>query len=85
VADRVVAPTPGSVITIPKTANEFAIKDKIMARMDAMTLKMDAQYKEHQTHAKKTKPDLDEDDIPMSREEEAKLLEKKKSWSLIVV
>ncbi|GKA90494.1 reverse transcriptase domain-containing protein [Tanacetum coccineum] len=25
-ADRVVAPTPGSVITIPKTANEFAIK-----------------------------------------------------------
>ncbi|GKC50923.1 hypothetical protein Tco_1073668, partial [Tanacetum coccineum] len=26
VADHVVAPTPGSVITIPKTANEFAIK-----------------------------------------------------------
>ncbi|GJY99780.1 reverse transcriptase domain-containing protein [Tanacetum coccineum] len=26
-ADRVVAPTPGSVITIPKTVNEFAIKD----------------------------------------------------------
>ncbi|GJY65983.1 reverse transcriptase domain-containing protein [Tanacetum coccineum] len=26
-ADRVVAPTPGSAITIPKTANEFAIKD----------------------------------------------------------
>ncbi|GJU66986.1 hypothetical protein Tco_1253245 [Tanacetum coccineum] len=26
-ADRVVAPTPGSVISIPKTANEFAIKD----------------------------------------------------------
>ncbi|GJV62692.1 hypothetical protein Tco_1473520 [Tanacetum coccineum] len=37
--------------------------DRIMARMDAMTLKMDAQYKELQTHAKKTKPDLD---IPMS-------------------
>ncbi|GJY06288.1 reverse transcriptase domain-containing protein [Tanacetum coccineum] len=34
--------------------------------MDAMTLKMDAQYKELQS--KKTKPDLDEDDIPMSRE-----------------
>ncbi|GJV91673.1 hypothetical protein Tco_1539486 [Tanacetum coccineum] len=46
--------------------------DIIMARMDAMTLKIDAQYKELQTHAKKTKPDLDEDDIPMSREEEAK-------------
>ncbi|GJU82712.1 reverse transcriptase domain-containing protein [Tanacetum coccineum] len=26
-ADRVVAPTPGSAITIPKIANEFAIKD----------------------------------------------------------
>ncbi|GKB47641.1 hypothetical protein Tco_0898394 [Tanacetum coccineum] len=46
--------------------------NKIMARMDAMTLKMDAQYKELQNHAKKTKPSLDEDDIPMSREEEAK-------------
>ncbi|GKC74706.1 hypothetical protein Tco_1120589 [Tanacetum coccineum] len=44
--------------------------DKIMARMDTMTLKMDAQYKELQSNAKKTKPDLDEDDIPMSREEE---------------
>ncbi|GJR31035.1 hypothetical protein Tco_1107267 [Tanacetum coccineum] len=36
---------------------------------------MDAQYKELQTHAQKTKPDLDEDDIPMSREEEAKFME----------
>ncbi|GJZ03274.1 reverse transcriptase domain-containing protein [Tanacetum coccineum] len=26
-ADHVVAPTPGSVITIPETANEYAIKD----------------------------------------------------------
>ncbi|GJW36360.1 hypothetical protein Tco_0059280 [Tanacetum coccineum] len=65
-ADHVVAPTPGSAITIPKTANEFAIKD-------AMTLKMDAQYKELQNHAKKTKPD--EDDIPISREEEAKFMQ----------
>ncbi|GKF40833.1 reverse transcriptase domain-containing protein, partial [Tanacetum coccineum] len=48
---------------------------KIMARMDAMTLKMDAQYKELQNHAKKTKPNLDEDDIPMSREEEAKFMQ----------
>ncbi|GKF20176.1 reverse transcriptase domain-containing protein [Tanacetum coccineum] len=40
--------------------------------MDAMTLKMDAQYKELQTHAKKTKPDLD---IPMSCEEEAKFMQ----------
>nr|GEW40591.1 reverse transcriptase domain-containing protein [Tanacetum cinerariifolium] len=45
--------------------------DKITARMDAMTLKMDAQYKELQSNAK---PDLDDDDIPMSREEEAKFM-----------
>ncbi|GKA52208.1 hypothetical protein Tco_0745404 [Tanacetum coccineum] len=46
-----------------------------MARMDAMTLKMDTQYKELQSKAKKTKPDLDEDEIPMSREEEAKFMQ----------
>ncbi|GKE19899.1 reverse transcriptase domain-containing protein [Tanacetum coccineum] len=40
--------------------------NKIMSRMDAMTLKMDAQYKELQSNSKKTKPDLDEDDIPIS-------------------
>ncbi|GJT05522.1 retrotransposon protein [Tanacetum coccineum] len=104
-ADRVVALTPDFAITIPKTANKFAIKaggiffyktpnqayqlledkvllkldwaknqktksslkktvaftdegnsnsdtDKIMARIDAMTIKMDAQYKELQSHAK---------------------------------
>ncbi|GKB00465.1 hypothetical protein Tco_0828458 [Tanacetum coccineum] len=49
--------------------------DKIMARMNAMTLKMDAQYKELQSSGKKTKPDLDEDDIPMSREEKAKFMQ----------
>ncbi|GJW69598.1 hypothetical protein Tco_0126515 [Tanacetum coccineum] len=47
--------------------------DKIMARIDAMTLKMDAQYKELQNYAKKTKPN--EDDIPISREEEAKFMQ----------
>ncbi|GJU79300.1 hypothetical protein Tco_1276370 [Tanacetum coccineum] len=46
--------------------------NKIMARMDAMTIKMDAQYKELQSHAKQPTPDLDDDDIPMSNEEEAK-------------
>nr|GEW62826.1 DNA-directed DNA polymerase [Tanacetum cinerariifolium] len=46
-----------------------------MARIDAMTLNMDAQYKELQSSAKKAKPDLDEDDIPMSREEEAKFMQ----------
>ncbi|GKB03763.1 hypothetical protein Tco_0831906 [Tanacetum coccineum] len=116
-ADHVVAPTPDSAITIPETANKFAIKgnapklpcgiflyktpnqayqllkdkvllkldwaknqktkstlkktvafadggssnsdsDKIMARMDVMTLKMDAQYKELQSKAKKLNPIL---------------------------
>ncbi|GJU80654.1 hypothetical protein Tco_1283019 [Tanacetum coccineum] len=134
-ADRVVAPTPGSAITIPETANEFIIKDteneavrlmmfplsligkaktwldelnegtietecletamvttcpkktvafaseggsnsdtdKIMARMDSMTMKMDAQYKDFQSRSNKS--NLDDDDIPMSREEEAKFMQ----------
>ncbi|GKC38217.1 hypothetical protein Tco_1050601, partial [Tanacetum coccineum] len=49
--------------------------DKIMARMDAMTLKMNTRYKELQSKDKKTKPDLDEEEIPMSREEEAKFMQ----------
>ncbi|GKC19085.1 reverse transcriptase domain-containing protein [Tanacetum coccineum] len=49
--------------------------DKIMARMNAMTIKMDAQYKELQSHAKQPTPDLDDDDMPMSREEEAKFMQ----------
>ncbi|GKB78933.1 hypothetical protein Tco_0945828, partial [Tanacetum coccineum] len=60
-ADRVVAPTLGFAITIPETANEFAIKGssnsdtgKIMSRVDAMTIKMDAQYKELQSRAKQS-------------------------------
>ncbi|GKE10918.1 hypothetical protein Tco_1414469 [Tanacetum coccineum] len=81
-ADRVVALTPGSAITIPETAKEFAIKsnsnsdtNKVMARIDAMTIKMDAQYEELQSRAKQQIPDLDDDDIPMSREEEAKFMQ----------
>nr|GEY67205.1 reverse transcriptase domain-containing protein [Tanacetum cinerariifolium] len=84
-ADRVVALTLDSAITISETANQFAIKadegssnsdtDKNMARMDAMTIKMDAQYKELQSKAKQPTPDLDDDDMPMSREEEAKFMQ----------
>ncbi|GKA90886.1 reverse transcriptase domain-containing protein [Tanacetum coccineum] len=44
--------------------------DKIMARMDAITVQRDAQYKEFQSRSKQ--PNLDDDDIPMSREKEAK-------------
>nr|GEW98185.1 reverse transcriptase domain-containing protein [Tanacetum cinerariifolium] len=43
--------------------------------MDAMIIKMDTQYKELQSHAKQPTPDLDDDDIPMSREEEAKFMQ----------
>nr|GEZ14205.1 hypothetical protein [Tanacetum cinerariifolium] len=81
-AERVVAQTPGSTITIPEAANEFTIKgnsnsdtDKVMARMDAMTIKMDAQYKELQSRTKQSTPNLDDDDMPMSREEEAKFMQ----------
>ncbi|GJS18706.1 hypothetical protein Tco_0413178 [Tanacetum coccineum] len=122
-ADRVVAPTTGSAITIPETVNEFAIKeapnsavggiflyktlnqayqlledkvllkldwaknqkpkpslkktvsfadkgrsnsgtDKIMARMNAKTMKMDAQYKEMQSCSNHSIPEYDEDDNP---------------------
>ncbi|GKA01959.1 hypothetical protein Tco_0674624 [Tanacetum coccineum] len=42
--------------------------------MDAMTVKMDAQYKELQSRAKQLTLDLDDDDMPMSREEEAKFM-----------
>nr|GFB96207.1 reverse transcriptase domain-containing protein [Tanacetum cinerariifolium] len=47
--------------------------DKIMAQMDAMTLKMDARYKEINLMLKK--PDVDDDDTPMSHEEEAKFMQ----------
>ncbi|GJX96343.1 reverse transcriptase domain-containing protein [Tanacetum coccineum] len=49
--------------------------DKIIAQMDAMTIKMDAQYKELQSHAKEPTSNIDDDDIPMSHEEEAKFMQ----------
>nr|GEW26240.1 DNA-directed DNA polymerase [Tanacetum cinerariifolium] len=125
--DHVVASTPGSVITIPETANKFAIKaagiflyktpnqayqlledkvllklwaknqktksslkktiafddegnsnsdtNKIMARIDAMTIKKDAQCKELQSCAKQPTPDLEDDDISMSCKEEATFMQ----------
>ncbi|GJU58300.1 reverse transcriptase domain-containing protein [Tanacetum coccineum] len=81
-ADRVVALTPDSGITIPETIYEFAIKgsskfdtDKIMALMDAMTMKKDAQYKELQSRPKEPIPDHNDDNTPLSREEEAKFMQ----------
>ncbi|GKA58289.1 reverse transcriptase domain-containing protein [Tanacetum coccineum] len=49
--------------------NSNSNTDKIMARIDAMTMKMDARYKDFQSRSKQ--PNLDDDDIPMSREEES--------------
>nr|GEY89439.1 reverse transcriptase domain-containing protein [Tanacetum cinerariifolium] len=46
-----------------------------MARMEAMTMKMDVQYKELQSHSKQPNPDHNDDDTPMSREEEAKFMQ----------
>ncbi|GKE47530.1 hypothetical protein Tco_1478788, partial [Tanacetum coccineum] len=44
--------------------------DKIMARIDAMTMKMDAQYKEMQSRSNHLIHEYDEDDKPMSSEVE---------------
>ncbi|GJX97863.1 hypothetical protein Tco_0353661 [Tanacetum coccineum] len=49
--------------------------DKIMARMDAMTMKMDAQYKEMQSRSNHLIPEYDEDDKPMSPKAEAKFMQ----------
>ncbi|GJR17418.1 reverse transcriptase domain-containing protein [Tanacetum coccineum] len=46
-----------------------------MARMDSMTMKMDAQYKEFQSHSKQPNPDHNDDDKPMSPEKDAKFMQ----------
>ncbi|GKB09123.1 reverse transcriptase domain-containing protein [Tanacetum coccineum] len=53
--------------------NSNSDTDKIMARMDAMTIKMDAQHKELQSHAKQPTSNLDGDDMPMSQLNSCKL------------
>ncbi|GJS77457.1 reverse transcriptase domain-containing protein [Tanacetum coccineum] len=56
--------------------------DKVMARMDAMAIKMDAQYKEMKPRTKcnncignHSTVDCNDDDTPMSREAEAKFMQ----------
>ncbi|GJT90450.1 reverse transcriptase domain-containing protein [Tanacetum coccineum] len=49
--------------------------DKIMARMDALTMKIDVQYKEFQSRSKQPNPDHNDDDIPMSHEEETNFMQ----------
>ncbi|GKE12700.1 hypothetical protein Tco_1416251 [Tanacetum coccineum] len=48
---------------------------KIMARMDVITMKMDALYKEFQSRSKQSNPNHNDDEKPMSREEEAKFMQ----------
>nr|GEV44808.1 reverse transcriptase domain-containing protein [Tanacetum cinerariifolium] len=71
-AEHVVSPTLDFTITIHETANEFAIKgssnsdtNKTMARMDAMTMKMEARYKEMQSRSNHSIPEYDKDDKPV--------------------
>nr|GEW09463.1 reverse transcriptase domain-containing protein [Tanacetum cinerariifolium] len=61
--------------TVPFAAEGSSNSDtnKIMALMDAMTMKIDAQYKDFQSRSKQS--DLDDDDISISREEEAKFMQ----------
>ncbi|GJX65210.1 hypothetical protein Tco_0299553 [Tanacetum coccineum] len=49
--------------------------NKIMARMDAMTMKMDAQYKYIQSRSNLPTLDYNDDDTAMSREEKAKFMQ----------
>ncbi|GJW79117.1 reverse transcriptase domain-containing protein [Tanacetum coccineum] len=54
--------------------NEGTI-ETIMARMDAMAMKIDAQYKEFQSRSKQPNPDHNNDDKHISPEEEAKFMQ----------
>ncbi|GJU91135.1 hypothetical protein Tco_1303558 [Tanacetum coccineum] len=49
--------------------------DKIMAQMDAMTMKMDALYKEMQSNSNHSIPEYDKDDKPVSPEAKAKFMQ----------
>nr|GEW96875.1 DNA-directed DNA polymerase [Tanacetum cinerariifolium] len=73
-------------IFLYKTPNQAyqLLKDKVLLKLDwAKNQKTKSSLKktvafaneELQSNAKKTKPDLDDDDIPMSREEEANLMQ----------
>ncbi|GJX86615.1 hypothetical protein Tco_0337389 [Tanacetum coccineum] len=71
ISNRCLAPYERNAQKLPWSQSDT---DKIMARMNAMTMKMDAQYKELQSRSKPN-PDHNDDDIPMSREEDAKFMQ----------
>nr|GEW99914.1 hypothetical protein [Tanacetum cinerariifolium] len=60
-------------IAFAAKGNSNSDTNKIMDRIDAMTMKMDAQYKDFQSRSKQ--PNLDNDDIPMSCEEASKFMQ----------
>ncbi|GJT71179.1 reverse transcriptase domain-containing protein [Tanacetum coccineum] len=70
------------IVAFAAEGNNNSDTDKIMARMDAMTMKMDAHNKDFQSRSKQ--PNLDDDDIPMSREEEAKFMQTFRPKNILV-
>nr|GEV57879.1 putative reverse transcriptase domain-containing protein [Tanacetum cinerariifolium] len=99
-ADHVVAPPLGSTITVPETANEFAIKaggiflyktlnqayqlleDKVLLKLDwakiqktKSSLKKIVAFAAEDFQSCSKQSNLDDDDISMSREEEAKFMQ----------
>ncbi|GJU55863.1 retrovirus-related pol polyprotein from transposon TNT 1-94 [Tanacetum coccineum] len=62
-------------VAFPDEGSSNSDTDKIMARIDVMTIKMDAQFKELQSQTKQPTPNLDDDDMSMSRKEKAKFMQ----------
>ncbi|GKC32251.1 hypothetical protein Tco_1039545 [Tanacetum coccineum] len=65
--------TKSSLKTTVAFANEGSSNsdtDKIMAGMDVVTMKMDAQYKEFHSRSKQPNPDHNDDDKPIEDEDE---------------
>ncbi|GJU69055.1 reverse transcriptase domain-containing protein [Tanacetum coccineum] len=71
--NQITKPSLKKTIAFTDKGSSNSNTNKIMDRMDAMTMKMDAQYKEIQSCSKQLNPN--DDDIPMSREEEAKFMQ----------
>ncbi|GKA84989.1 hypothetical protein Tco_0806643 [Tanacetum coccineum] len=65
----------GKTVAFADEGSSTSDTDKIMARMDAMTMIMDAHYKEFKSRSKQPNPDHNDDDTPMSREEEVKFMQ----------
>ncbi|GJZ12312.1 reverse transcriptase domain-containing protein [Tanacetum coccineum] len=62
-------------VAFAKKGSSNSDTNKIMARMDAMTMKMDAQYKDMQSRSNHSIQKYDEDDKPMSPEAKAKFMQ----------